>query len=100
MSGHVVPVKIYFAIFGTLLLMTAITVGASFIDLGRLNLIVALSIAVFKATLVALYFMHVRYSDRLTQIVLGAALLWLVILIVGIMHDPLTRTQVTLPRGW
>ena len=66
MSEHVVSRKVYFLIFGALMVLTAITVWVANLDLGRWNAIVALSIAVLKATLVVLYFMHVRYSSKLT----------------------------------
>lgn len=60
-------------------------------DLGPLNTVAALTIAVTKALLVVLFFMHVRYSSRLTQIVVGTGLFWLVIMIALVMGDYLTR---------
>ena len=84
---HVVPVSTYLTIFFLLLLLTGATVWAAGHDFGPLNTLVALGIAIFKATLVVLYFMHVKYSSRLTQIVVGAAFLWLGIMIVGTLHD-------------
>ena len=63
------------------MVLTAVTVWVANLDLGRWNAIVALSIAVLKATLVVLYFMHVRYSSRLTWIFVGAGFFWLGILI-------------------
>ena len=65
MSNHVVPLRVYFSVFGALMVLTAITVAVAFFDLGVLNNVVALGIAGLKATLVILYFMHVRYSGRL-----------------------------------
>ena len=85
--SHVVPVTTYLAVFAALLVLTGATVWAAGQDFGPLNTLVALGIAIFKATLVVLFFMHVKYSSRLTQIVLGAAFLWLGILIVGTLHD-------------
>ena len=64
--------KIYVAVFVTLLVMTATTTAISGIDLGPWNTVVALGIAVFKATLVVLFFMHVKYSPRLTHMVILA----------------------------
>ena len=61
MSDHVVPLKIYYRIFASLMVLTAITVGIAFVDLGYLNTFVAVTIAVIKATLVVLFFMHVKY---------------------------------------
>ncbi|MBI4470548.1 MAG: cytochrome C oxidase subunit IV family protein [Acidobacteria bacterium] len=89
--AHVVSLKIYFAIFGALMLLTYLTVQLAFLDLGRMNTTIALAIAVLKATLVILYFMHVRYSTRLTKLVVVAALLWLAILLALTMADYLTR---------
>lgn len=91
MSEHIVPRWIYFAVFGVLIVMTGITVWVANQDLGRLNAIVALSIAVFKATLVVLYFMHVRYSSKLTWVFVVAGFFWLVILFAFTLSDYLTR---------
>jgi len=91
MSEHVVSTRTYYAIFATLMVLTAVTVGAATFDLGRLNVIVALAIAVTKATLVLLYFMHLRYSPRLTWLLVCVALVWLGILIGLTMSDELTR---------
>ena len=91
-SGHIVPVKIYFAIFVALLVLTALTVWVALHDFGHLNDVVALSIAVTKAVLVVLYFMHVRYASRLTWVVVSSGFVWLIILIAFTMSDVLTRT--------
>jgi cytochrome c oxidase subunit 4 len=92
-TEHVVPIKVYATIFGALLVLTLTTTGAAYVDLGGdLNAIVALTIAVIKAMLVILFFMHVRYSDHLTWIFVGAGFFWLVILLTLTMADPLTRT--------
>ena len=66
-AEHIVPVKVYWAVFLTLLVMTVVTTGIAYIDLGPFNLLVALTIAVFKASLVVLFFMHVKYSTNLTK---------------------------------
>ena len=81
MSQHIVPPRVYYTVFGMLMLGTAITVGVSFLDLGAFNAIVALTIAVFKATLVVLFFMHVKYSTRLTWVVVTGSVFWLAILL-------------------
>ncbi len=96
MSEHVVPVRIYFTIFAVLLVFTAVTVIVSGIDLGRMNTVVALTIAVTKAVLVLLYFMHLRYSTRLTWLVVSAGFAWLGLLILFTMTDVLTRGLVAL----
>jgi len=91
MSTHVVPKKVYFLIFAILLTLTFVTVAVAFKDLGPFNIVVAVAIAVIKATLVVLYFMHVRYSDRLTWIVVIAGFAFLGILLVLTFSDYLAR---------
>ena len=88
---HVVPVKTYLAIFGILMLGTAITVAAAFVDLGAFNNVVMLGIAIFKATLVVLFFMHVKYGTRLTWAVVAGSIFWLGILLTLTLSDYLTR---------
>jgi cytochrome c oxidase subunit IV len=89
--NHIVSPKIYFGVFAALIIFTWITVAISKIDLGPLNTIAALSIAITKAVLVILFFMHVRYSTRLTKLVVVAAFLWLALLIGLVMADYVTR---------
>jgi cytochrome c oxidase subunit 4 len=84
--------KAYFAVFAALMLMTALTVWASFLHLGVWNTPIALTIAVTKALLVALIFMHLRHSPRLTLFVVAASVLWLAILIVITASDYVTRS--------
>ena len=91
MSEHVVPRRIYFTIFAALIALTCVTVAASMLDLGPLNAVVAMTIACVKATLVVLYFMHARYGSRLIWVMLGAGILWLIILIALTMGDYATR---------
>ena len=89
---HVVSIKLYSAIFGALLVMTLATAGAAFIDLGgNLNTVVAMLIAACKALLVILFFMHVRYSSRLTWVFVGAGFFWLMILLSLTLADVLSR---------
>ena len=73
------------------MVLTAFTVAAAEIDLGRFNLAVAMAIAVLKALLVVLYFMHLRYSPKLTWVVVGTGIGCLTLLILLIMADPWTR---------
>jgi cytochrome c oxidase subunit IV len=92
MSEHIVPVRIYVTIFLVLLVGTALTVLAAFQDFpGPLNVIVAMTIAITKATFVVLYFMHVRYSARLVWVIVASALFWLVILFALTFSDYWTR---------
>jgi cytochrome c oxidase subunit 4 len=92
MSSHIVPTRIYYLIFLTLMVCTAITVAVAFLDLGPLNIVVAMTIAVLKATLVVLFFMHVKYSSRLTWAVVAGSIFWLGILLVLTLGDYVTRS--------
>ena len=91
MSDHIVPTRVYYSIFAVLMLCTLATVLIAFVDLGPLNTVAALTIAVFKAVLVILYFMHVRWSTRLTWVVVMAGFFWLLIFFSLGMTDYLTR---------
>lgn len=88
---HIVPLSTYYAIFAALMVGTAITVWVAFIDLGALNTVVALAIACTKATLVVLYFMHVKYSSKLTWAVVAGSVFWLLIMLALTYNDYLTR---------
>jgi cytochrome c oxidase subunit 4 len=92
MSEHIVPVRVYVLIFLALMAGTGLTVWAGLRDFpGPLNVIIALTIACIKATLVVLYFMHLRYSSRLVWVILAAALFWLAILFALTFSDYWTR---------
>jgi cytochrome c oxidase subunit 4 len=91
MSEHIVSRKTYFTIFIALMILTGLTVWVATFDLGRMNAVVALTIAVIKALLVVLYFMHVRYSSRLTMVFVAAGFVWLIIMVGLTMSDYLTR---------
>ena len=92
MSEHIVPVRVYLSIFLALMVGTAVTVFAAFQSFpGALNVIVAMTIAVVKATLVVLYFMHVRYSARLIWVIVASALFWMGILFALTFSDYWTR---------
>jgi cytochrome c oxidase subunit 4 len=91
MSEHIVPIRIYLIVFAALMGLTAATIFISYHDLGPLNNVVALSIAVTKATLVILFFMHVRYSPSLTKLVAAGSFLWLLILLSITMADYISR---------
>lgn len=91
MSDHVVPVKIYVLIFLALMVGTGLTVGAAFVDLGAFNGIIALTIAMIKAVLVILFFMHVKYSSRMTKVTIVSAFVFLFILLALSMTDYVSR---------
>jgi len=92
MSEHIVSVKVYITIFLVLLVGTALTVLAAFMDFPwKFNTIIALTIATTKATFVVLYFMHVRYSSRLVWVIVASALFWMAILFAFTFSDYLTR---------
>ncbi len=91
MSGHVAPKSMYYAVFAALIVGTALTVGVAFVDLGALNNVLMLGIAMTKALLVVLFFMHVRWGTRLTWVVAASGFFWLLILFGLTMQDYLTR---------
>lgn len=100
MSQHIVSPRVYVAVFLALIVLTFATVGAARVDLGEpelgglrvpLNVIVAIAIAVVKATLVVLFFMHVKYGSRLTQLVVAGAFVFLGILLIVTMSDYWSR---------
>jgi cytochrome c oxidase subunit 4 len=91
MSEHVIPKKVYFSVFAALMVLLALTVWVARLPLGAFNIYVAMSIAVVKAVLVVLYFMHVRYSSRLIWVVAGAGFVWLLLLFGLTMADYTTR---------
>lgn len=101
MSEHIVSKKVYYLIFAALMALTAVTVLAAQVTYPNeaVGTVIALTIAVAKATLVVLFFMHVRYSPRLTWIVIASGFLWLSIMILLTLSDYLTRSWSTLPGG-
>lgn len=94
---HIVSPKLYVGIFLFLMVMTALTVFAASIDLGWANPVVALVIATLKATTVILFFMHVKYSSRMTQMVIISALFFLFLLLGLTMTDYLSRAWMAYP---
>jgi cytochrome c oxidase subunit 4 len=97
MSQHVDSVKTYSLVFAGLIAATIATTAVAFVDLGAFSVVVALAIAVCKMLLVALFFMHVRHSDKLTKLVLVGGLLWLGIMIFLTLADFATRGDVGVP---
>ncbi len=97
MSGHVSPIKLYIGIFLTLMVLTAVTIMVAYVNLGPWNKVVALGIASFKATLVVLYFMHVKYASRMTKLIVVTGFFFLAILLGETMVDYSSRTWVNPP---
>jgi cytochrome c oxidase subunit 4 len=92
-SEHIVSPKVYIGIFASLMILTAATVAAAYVNLGAFNIVVALAIATLKATLVVLYFMHARYSPKRTQLVIICAVFWLAIMLALTLSDYSTRDR-------
>jgi cytochrome c oxidase subunit IV len=90
---HIVSPGTYLAIILTLLFLTGLTVAAAFVNLGRLNIVVALLIATIKATLVVLFFMHAKYSPKRTKLVIMAGIFWLIILLFMTLSDYASRVD-------
>jgi cytochrome c oxidase subunit IV len=88
---HIVRPPVYLAIFGALMVLTALTTGMSFIDLGVFNAVIALAIACVKASLVVLFFMHIHYSSRLLKLTVAAGLFTFMLLISLTMTDYISR---------
>lgn len=89
---HVVPPRVYVTVFAILIVLTATTTAVSSVDLGPWNTVVALVIAFVKASLVVLFFMHIKYSPRLMQITVAGGLFWLAILLSLTLSDFMTRS--------
>jgi cytochrome c oxidase subunit IV len=95
--SHIASKSLYFTIFAALMVLTVATVGVTYVDLGRANLFVALGIAVTKATLVVLFFMHARWSERLVHVTIISALTFLGILAAFTFSDYMTRGILGVP---
>ena len=100
MSGHIVPVKTYVGVFAALISLTLLTTGVAYIDMGRMNTVVALAIAVAKMLLVILFFMHLKYSPGLIRLVILAGFFWLAVLVAISLADELTRGWSPTPQPW
>jgi cytochrome c oxidase subunit 4 len=92
-SEHIVPPGVYAAIITTLLVLTGLTVGAAYLDLGRFNIVVALLIATIKATLVVLFFMHAKYVPKRTKLVIVSGIFWLALLLFMTLSDYISRVD-------
>ena len=100
MSETIVAKKTYILVWLSLLVLLGATVGMAYIPLGRLNAVLAVSIAVTKAVIIILFFMHVRYSPRLLWIFVCAGFFWLSILFALSLGDYLTRVYMPFPTDW
>lgn len=105
-THHIIEPYVYYRVFGVLMVLFIATVGVAFFDLSEhlhwapANLIVALVIAVAKALVVILYFMHIKFSSRLTQTFAMAAIVWLMIMFIFTFADYFTRGWVPQPGTW
>jgi cytochrome c oxidase subunit IV len=88
---HIVSPRVYIAVLFALLLGTAATVAVSFVDLGVWNPVLALAIATIKMTMVVLFFMHVKYSTKLTKLTVGAGIFTFLVLVGMTLADYFTR---------
>ena len=100
MSETIVSKGTYLIVWVALLVLLGATVGISYIQLGELNAIAAVSIAAIKAIIIILYFMHVRYSPRLVWVFVGAGFFWLAILFALALGDYYTRIYMPMPTDW
>ena len=91
MAEKVIPKSTYYKIFAVLMLLLIATIGVAYIDLGPWNIVAAMSIAVTKAVLVILFFMHVKYNTKLTWVFVTAGFFWFGIMIAFTMADYLAR---------
>jgi cytochrome c oxidase subunit 4 len=96
-EGHVVPKRVYFAVFFALIVLTWVTTLVSTVDLGPWNIFVALAIAIVKASLVVFFFMHVWYGTRLTKMIVASGIFWLILLLFITMADLWTRNWMGVP---
>jgi cytochrome c oxidase subunit IV len=94
-SEHIASPKLYIGIFLALMVGTGATVAAAYTNLGPFNIVIALAIATFKATLVVLFFMHAKYSPGRTQLVIFCAVFWLGIMLALTLSDYTTRHELT-----
>jgi cytochrome c oxidase subunit 4 len=89
---HVVGPKTYLLILSALLVLTAVTTSAAFINMGVFSPIVALAIACLKAVLVILFFMHIRYSSKVMMLTVGAGFFTFLVLITMTLSDYISRS--------
>jgi cytochrome c oxidase subunit 4 len=100
MTHHVTPVRTYVLIWLALMILTAVTWQVALINLGELNIVAAVTIAVIKMTLVVAFFMHVRQAESLTKLYVFAGFFWLMILLTFFMMDYLSRSWQSVPKPY
>lgn len=88
---HVISLTTYIVVFAALMVLLVATIAVTYVDLGIWNVIIALSIAVAKAALIVLYFMHIRFSDGMTRLFAAMGFLWFGLMIVIALGDYMTR---------
>ena len=98
-SPHIVPIPIYLMVYGALMILMAATIGASYVNFGPFNVVIALIIAITKTILVVLFFMGVKYGTKLTWLWAAVGFIWL-LLMFGTLGDYVTRNWIQLPQGW
>ncbi|MCC7237010.1 MAG: cytochrome C oxidase subunit IV family protein [Bryobacterales bacterium] len=99
-DSHIAPKSLYFTIFGALMVLTFLTVAAAKVDLGRANILIALAVAGVKATLVILWFMHVKHNTPLIKLTIGVGIVWLVFMFAIMFSDYLSRGMFGWPQDW
>jgi cytochrome c oxidase subunit IV len=97
MSGHVAPKGMYYTVFMALMVLTVVTWAITYVDLGEFNLILALAVAVTKAMLVVVYFMHLKWAPKLLKVTIGSSIFFLLIMFTLTLSDYLSRGQMGLP---
>jgi len=100
MSEHIVPPRTYFTVWAALLILLIATIALAYVPLGPLHVVVAVSIAFAKAILIVLFFMHVKYKNRLVLVFVCAGLFWLGIMFTLALGDYMTRSWLPLPVQW
>jgi cytochrome c oxidase subunit IV len=91
MSNHILPKKTYYLVAAALMVLLGVTVAVALIPLGPFNVLVALAVALIKAVLVVLFFMHVKYNSKLTWVFASGGVLWLLIMVILTMGDFIAR---------
>ena len=100
MEQAIVPKKIYVRVWAALLVLLGLTVGVAYLQLGFLNTFVSISIALVKALIIAIFFMHLSYSPRLVWVFAGAGFFWLLLLFGFSFGDYMTRSWLPPPSVW
>ena len=93
-KAHIIPIKVYLAVGFALIALTVITVAVSFIDFGGFNVLIALAIASVKALLVAFFFMHLFYDNKIYFVVFSASLFFLTLFLTLTMFDTNRRGDI------